>query len=154
MAAAYHLTTPFYYLVPTAPPWWASRHRGEMDGTVDHVLKEVIDDLRGRPDGEEEGDDPSGNPWASMPSDHIASAAITAMALSEVGPPYAALGWAYVLLAAFSVVYLGEHYAVDVLAGLLVAGGHPPRRAARGAGDPAHRSGSRAAEPQSPVTRE
>ncbi len=56
-----------------------------------------------------------------MPSDHIASAAITAMGLSEVSIAYGALGWTYVLLAGFSVVYLGEHYLVDVLAGLAVA---------------------------------
>ncbi len=58
-----------------------------------------------------------------MPSDHIASAAITAMGLSEVSVVYGVLGWSYVLLAGFSVVYLGEHYLVDVLAGLAVAEG-------------------------------
>ena len=57
-----------------------------------------------------------------MPSDHIASAAITAFGLAEVGPLYGALGWTYVGLAGFSVVYLGEHYLVDVLAGLAIAG--------------------------------
>jgi GNAT superfamily N-acetyltransferase len=36
-------------------------------------------------------------------------------------PTYGALGWSYVALASFSVVYLGEHYLVDVLAGLAVA---------------------------------
>ena len=56
-----------------------------------------------------------------MPSDHIASAAITAMALSEVSVVYGALGWTYVVLASFSVVYLGEHYVIDVIAGLAVA---------------------------------
>jgi hypothetical protein len=56
-----------------------------------------------------------------MPSDHIASAAITAMGLSEINATYGYLGWTYVVLAAFSVVYLGEHYLVDVLAGVAVA---------------------------------
>ena len=125
LAAAYHLTTPFYWAVPTAPPWWASEVRGEMDGGVQRVLRQVKDDLRRRMGGEpeeanEESESP-GNPWGSMPSDHIASAAITAMALSEMNAAFGALGWAYVALASFSVVYLGEHYLVDVLAGLLVA---------------------------------
>ncbi len=62
-----------------------------------------------------------GNPWGSMPSDHIASAAISAMGLSEVSLVYGLLGWGYVLVAGFSVVYLGEHYLVDVLAGLALA---------------------------------
>ena len=56
-----------------------------------------------------------------MPSDHIAAAAITAMALAEVNVVYGVLGWTYVALASFSVVYLGEHYLIDVLAGLAVA---------------------------------
>ena len=119
LAAAYHLTTPFYWLVPTAPPWWASQHKGRMDGEVQRVIELVIRDLRNK-DEDDSGDAP-GNPWGSMPSDHIASAAITAMGLSEVNPVYGALGWVYVALASFSVVYLGEHYAIDVVAGLAVA---------------------------------
>jgi membrane-associated phospholipid phosphatase len=56
-----------------------------------------------------------------MPSDHVSSAAITAMALAEIGPVYGAIGWTYVAAAGFAVVYLGEHYLVDVLAGLALA---------------------------------
>jgi membrane-associated phospholipid phosphatase len=62
-----------------------------------------------------------GNPWGSMPSDHISSAAITAMGLAEIGPVFGAIGWTYVAAAGFAVVYLGEHYLVDVLVGLVVA---------------------------------
>ena len=121
LAAAYHLTTPFYWLLPTAPPWWASESNGEMDGQVERVLRRVIAEFRKQP--ERKADESPGNPWGSMPSDHIASAAITAMGLSEVSVGYGVLGWSYVLLAGFSVVYLGEHYLVDVLAGLAVAEG-------------------------------
>jgi membrane-associated phospholipid phosphatase len=119
LSAAYHLTTPFYWLTPEAPPWWASAKAGRMDGEIERVIEQVVYDLLGRkpsPDGKVPG-----NPWGSMPSDHISSAAITAMGLSEVGPLYGAIGWAYVASASFAVVYLGEHYVVDVLAGLLVA---------------------------------
>ena len=95
-----------------------------MDGAVERVLRQVKDDLRGRTLRRRKAGGSSkspGNPWGSMPSDHIASAAITAMALSELSVAYGVLGWSYVALAAFSVVYLGEHYLVDVIAGLLVA---------------------------------
>jgi membrane-associated phospholipid phosphatase len=119
LAATYHLTTPFYWLIPTAPPWWASEVGGEMDGEVQRVLRHVIRDLRNKP--RSETDKAPGNPWGSMPSDHIAAAAITAMALSEMRVAYGALGWSYVLLASFAVVYLGEHYLIDVLIGLAVA---------------------------------
>lgn len=119
LAAAYHLTTPFYWLVPTAPPWWASESEGKMGGEVERVARHVIRDFRKKP--RLNVDETPGNPWGSMPSDHIASAAITAMALSEVSVVYGTLAWAYVVLASFSVVYLGEHYIVDVIAGFAVA---------------------------------
>jgi membrane-associated phospholipid phosphatase len=119
LAAAYHLTTPFYYLVPTAPPWWASEEAGLMDGAVQRVRRQVIHDLTGTPPDAE--DKLEGNPWASMPSDHVASAAITAMGLAEIGPIYGTLGWAYVAVATFSIVYLGEHYLIDALVGLAIA---------------------------------
>lgn len=119
LAAAYHLTTPFYWLVPTAPPWWSSEKEGQMGGEVERVAPQVLSTLTGKA-REREGQS-KGNPWGSMPSDHIASAAITAMGLAEVSAVYGALGWTYVALAGFAVVYLGEHYVVDVIAGLAVA---------------------------------
>jgi membrane-associated phospholipid phosphatase len=119
LSAAYHLTTPFYWLVPTAPPWWASQHGGRMDPEVERVVQAVVCNVLGiEPPENSEG---PGNPWGSMPSDHISSAAITAMGLSEIGPVYGAIGWTYVAAAGFAVVYLGEHYLVDVLVGLAVA---------------------------------
>ena len=90
-----------------------------MNGEVQRVLRHVIRDLRNQP--RRETDNSPGNPSGSMPSDHIAAAAITAMALSEIDVAYGVLGWSYVVLASFAVVYLGEHYLIDVLAGLAVA---------------------------------
>jgi membrane-associated phospholipid phosphatase len=120
LSAVYHLTIPFYWIVPTAPPWWASEHGGRMDGELHRVVRRVVSDVLHRPPPKP-GESP-GNPWGSMPSDHVASAAITAAALWEVGVPYGIFGWAYVIGAGFAVVYLGEHYVTDVLAGLAVAG--------------------------------
>jgi membrane-associated phospholipid phosphatase len=119
LAATYHLTTPFYWLIPTAPPWWASESAGEMNGEIQRVLRHVTRDLRNQP--RSDTDNTPGNPWGSMPSDHIASAAITAIALSEINVAYGLMGWSYVALASFAVIYLGEHYLIDVLAGLAVA---------------------------------
>jgi membrane-associated phospholipid phosphatase len=119
LSAAYHLTCPFYFLAPEAPPWWASERDGRMGGEIERVARLVVCDLLHRPppgDGKVPG-----NPWGSMPSDHISSAAITAMGLAEVGPLYGALGWSYLGAASFAVVYLGEHYVADVVVGLLIA---------------------------------
>ena len=120
LAASYHLTTPFYWFVPTAPPWWASEQAGRMDGEVHRVVRRVVCRVLDRPPPSEDEEVP-GNPWGSMPSDHISSAAITARGLMEVNPVFGAIGWIYVAGAAFAVVYLGEHYVVDVLAGLAAA---------------------------------
>jgi membrane-associated phospholipid phosphatase len=119
LSAAYHLTCPFYFFAPEAPPWFASEKEGRMDGEIERVARAVVCDLLKRPppgDGKVPG-----NPWGSMPSDHISSAAITAMGLSEISPLYGALGWSYVAAASFAVVYLGEHYVADVVVGLLIA---------------------------------
>ena len=90
-----------------------------MGGEVQRVRRHVLNDLAGKPRQTE--DQFPGNPWASMPSDHVASAAITAMGLAELGPIYGAIGWTYVALASFAVVYLGEHYVIDALVGLAIA---------------------------------
>jgi membrane-associated phospholipid phosphatase len=90
-----------------------------MGGEVERVARLVVHDLLKRSPAKDGGR--GGNPWGSMPSDHISSAAITAMGLSEVAPVYGAIGWTYVAAAAFAVVYLGEHYVADVIVGLLVA---------------------------------
>jgi membrane-associated phospholipid phosphatase len=119
LSASYHLTTPFYWVVPTAPPWWASEEGGRMNGELRRVLRYVVYDALKRPVPER--DSTPGNPWGSMPSDHIASAAITAMGLAEVNKLCGALGWTYVGAASFAVVYLGEHYVIDVLVGLACA---------------------------------
>ena len=119
LSAAYHLTCPFYFFVPEAPPWWASEMEGRMGGEIERVARLVVWDLLGRDPPKENSH--RGNPWGSMPSDHISSAAITAMGLSEVSRLYGALGWSYVAAASFAVVYLGEHYVLDVVVGLLIA---------------------------------
>jgi membrane-associated phospholipid phosphatase len=37
--------------------------------------------------------------------------------LSETGPIAGALGWTYAAMLGLALVYLGEHYAIDLLAG-------------------------------------
>jgi membrane-associated phospholipid phosphatase len=119
LSAAYHLTTPFYWLLPEAPPWYASEKLGRMDGELERVARAVVCKILKRPPPDD-GVVP-GNPWGSMPSDHVSSAAITAMGLAELGPVYGALGWSYVAAASFAIVYLGEHYVADVVVGLALA---------------------------------
>jgi PAP2 superfamily protein len=58
-----------------------------------------------------------GNPWAAMPSLHFATSLLAAMLLTENAPGAGAVGHAYAGALALALVYLGEHYLVDILAG-------------------------------------
>jgi hypothetical protein len=52
-----------------------------------------------------------------MPSLHFATSLLAAMLLAETGPLAGALGYAYAGTLGFALVYLGEHYAIDLIAG-------------------------------------
>ena len=69
-----------------------------------------------------------GNPLAAMPSLHFATSVMAAHVLSDAGPVQGALGWAYAGTLGFALVYLGEHYVVDLVAGLALAEGVRRRR--------------------------
>jgi hypothetical protein len=56
-----------------------------------------------------------------MPSLHFGTSVMAAWVLSDVGRVPGALGWSYALALGFGLVYLGEHYLVDLLAGLALA---------------------------------
>jgi membrane-associated phospholipid phosphatase len=92
-----------------------------MDGDVGRVMDEVARWLKREPEPTEGDHEIGANPFAAMPSDHFASAAMTAILLSEQSAVLGALGWTYALAMAFALVYLGEHYVTDELAGLLLA---------------------------------
>jgi hypothetical protein len=55
-----------------------------------------------------------------MPSLHFGTSVLAAILLSEMGPVPGAVGWSYALALGFALVYLGEHYVVDLLAGVAV----------------------------------
>jgi membrane-associated phospholipid phosphatase len=59
-----------------------------------------------------------GNPWAAMPSLHFATSVLAAILLAETGAAAGAAGWAYALALGFALVYLGEHYLIDLAAGV------------------------------------
>jgi membrane-associated phospholipid phosphatase len=116
MSAVYDIGCVLYAAVPTAPPWWASEE-GHTDAKVRRIMVEV---------GEEEWgkawpvlyDALGGNPWAAMPSLHFATSLMAALLLTELDPRAGAAGWAYAGTLGFALVYLGEHYVVDLLAGV------------------------------------
>jgi membrane-associated phospholipid phosphatase len=105
-------------VLPTAPPWLA----GQV-GDIPHVYQ-IVTDISGTvtPGTYENVYEVAGaNPVAAMPSLHSAVPFLMAIALWK----YRYVRWlgaAYAGSMAFSVVYLGEHYAVDAFVGWGVAG--------------------------------
>jgi membrane-associated phospholipid phosphatase len=112
-----------YWLVPTAPPWWAAAqgYLGPEDPLpVRRMMREYGEQFWGeRWDGLFEA--LGGNPLAAMPSMHFASSLMAARGLAEVGPVAGAVGWTYAGTLGLALVYLGEHYAVDLIAGAVLA---------------------------------
>ena len=64
-----------------------------------------------------------GNPLAAMPSLHFATSVTAAHVLTDSRAAAAPLGWAYAATLGLALVYLGEHYVVDLAAGLALAEG-------------------------------
>lgn len=130
MAAAYNLGCVVYFAVPTAPPWWAAEH-GVMSEELDRAGAEAVafEHRRVRRVMVEVGKSTwgrawprlyrslGGNPWAAMPSLHFATSLLAAILLTETGRFAGGLGHAYAGTLAFALVYLGEHYAIDLLVG-------------------------------------
>jgi membrane-associated phospholipid phosphatase len=118
--AVFDVGASFYWLVPTAPPWYAGAdgdERGARDaGEVRRMMVEYGEHFW------QDGWGPlysvlGGNPLAAMPSLHFATSLMAALLLAEAGPLTGALGATYTATLGFALVYLGEHYVVDLLAG-------------------------------------
>jgi membrane-associated phospholipid phosphatase len=118
MAACFDLGCVVYWLVPTAPPWYAGAN-GAMP-PVRRIMAEAGERFWRRL-WHPLYHSLQGNPFAAMPSLHFGTSVMAARILSQVGRGHAALGWAYALTLGFGLVYLGEHYVVDLLAGLALA---------------------------------
>ena len=119
MSAVYDLGCATYFAVPTAPPWWASERGHTKPDEVRRIMQEVGEETWGRA-WPILYDALGGNPWAAMPSLHFAASVMAALLLTEAGPEEAAAGWAYAAALGFALVYLGEHYVADLLAGTAV----------------------------------
>ena len=118
--AVFDIGAMIYWVLPTAPPWYASV---EEEHSQAHRMIEVRRMMVEY--GESfwrDGWGPlysvlGGNPLAAMPSLHFATSVMAALLLGESGPVAGAVGWAYASTLGFALVYLGEHYVADLLGG-------------------------------------
>ncbi len=118
MAAVFDIGCALYFAVPTAPPWWSSENGLTGEG-VRRIMVEVGEPTWGAA-WETMYDALGGNPWAAMPSLHFATSVSAALSLAETGRVEGTLGWGYALTLGFGLVYLGEHYVTDLIAGALL----------------------------------
>jgi hypothetical protein len=118
MAATFDAGAACYHAVPTAPPWWAG-NTGELPH-VRRIMTEAGESVWGRY-WAPLYDSLSGNQLAAMPSLHFGTSVMAAHVLSDVGRIPGAVGWTYAALLGFALVYLGEHYVVDLAAGAALA---------------------------------
>jgi membrane-associated phospholipid phosphatase len=122
--AVFDLGACIYWVAPTAPPWYAASVTGRPHHGAEEVRRMMVEY------GEHfwrDGWGPlysvlGGNPLAAMPSLHFATSLMAALLLAETGPVAGALGVGYAAALGFALVYLGEHYAVDLLAGAALTG--------------------------------
>src|SRR5438094_7389921 len=123
MYAVFDVGASFYWVVPTAPPWYAAAEAmpgGDGVPTVRRMMVEY---------GElfwQDGWGPlydvlGGNPLAAMPSLHFATSLMAAHVLAETGPIAGIVGFTYAALLGLALVYLGEHYAADLITGAALA---------------------------------
>jgi len=114
-----------YWAIPTAPPWYAAGKGLMDDGRTPELRRMMVEygehfwgsrwtSLYGVL---------GGNPLAAMPSLHFATSVTSAHVLAATGRVAGLVGWAYVATLGVALVYLGEHYVVDLAAGLAVAEG-------------------------------
>jgi membrane-associated phospholipid phosphatase len=115
LAGVFDLGAVAYFAVPTAPPWWASE-QGMTEEAVRRIMVEVGERTWG-PAWPRMYGALGGNPWAAMPSLHFATSLGVGLSLAEAGRPEGALGLAYAAKLGFALVYLGEHYVTDLIAG-------------------------------------
>lgn len=117
VAGSYFFAVALYYLVPTVPPWLAVE-QGATTG-----IRRIMEDVGPEVFGQRWWDrmfrlfaDP--NREAAMPSLHFAAALVLVIvAVFLRAPRLFALAAAYSVALAFSLMYLGEHYFADIIAG-------------------------------------
>lgn len=104
-----------YFLVPTVPPWLAAS-QFNLFPSLTHfnvvLFNILIPDISNGFDT---------NPIAAMPSLHALFPLLCSFLLFSIYRWKAAPFYLYTLLVLFAIVYSGDHYITDILAGLILA---------------------------------
>ena len=120
ICAVFDLGLVGYFLVPTAPPWWAAEQGTHQGYAKDHGGRRrtglgpvVVPSIRisGRKSARSD----------AVPAfRHFADGRAV---LADFESRGRRVGWAYAATLGFALVYLGEHYVVDLVAGAALTEG-------------------------------
>jgi membrane-associated phospholipid phosphatase len=110
-----------YFLIPSRPPWDTPETLGSPSQPfVERIMTPVGKQLGGglyqasyKVIGES-------NPWAAMPSIHMAITFLLVFPLFHAGRRWGYAGLIYSAMMGYSLVYLGEHFILDIVVGVLV----------------------------------
>ena len=103
-----------FLLLPTAPPWMSDAP------TVERITHHIVF-TRGDAATSEPGFSFEPNHLAAMPSIHVGAAVLVWLASRTFGRKTGWCGLLYAVAMSVSVVYLGEHFLLDVIGGWIVA---------------------------------
>jgi len=104
-----------YFIIPTTPPWMASELFNIIPKLIQfnaNIYNMFIPDITAGF---------ATNPIAAMPSLHAAFPLLCCFILWRIYRWKASIFFLYTFLILFTIVYTGDHYIVDIIAGALVA---------------------------------
>ncbi len=104
-----------YFLFPAAPPWMSAR-----EGYLPHLARPMVDvavQVNQSLFGSVYATIGASNDVAAMPSLHASYPCLACVMFWPVSRKLGLLGLLYFLLMSVALVYLAEHYVIDILAG-------------------------------------
>ncbi len=107
-----------FVLFPAAPPWYAAK---EGIISVQKIVNTVMDQLGWNRNLTYYYSHLNPNSVAAMPSLHAAYAWLAFLSLATFSKKYGILFIIYPFLSWISSIYLGEHYVIDIIIGVLYA---------------------------------
>lgn len=103
------------FVVPTEPPWLASEH-GHV-GPVTRIVRDTL--MRANGEAYEQGNQVAGtNEVAAMPSLHMAITVAIALIAWRARRSLGIVATIYAVAMGVTLLYTGEHFAIDLLAGV------------------------------------
>ena len=121
MVVTMYVALIFFFLVPTAPPWLAGQW-GELPAPGLSRVMDLVGASLNAPTYQSAYESlGAANPVAAMPSVHMAITFVVYLWVRQYAPAWRWPCLAYVAVMAFSLIYLGEHYILDLIAGAACA---------------------------------